>query len=70
MTKQIRLAALAAVFSGFAYLATPAHAAEELASCNLGTMLAISDAVCDGGSYTITDIESGPDSCSWTVTCH
>ncbi len=71
MTKHIRLAAFALVAAGSAYLSSPAHAADEaLAACDLRTVLAVSDAVCDGGDHTITDIESDGDTCSWTVTCH
>lgn len=70
MLKHFRLVATAATLAGAAYLSTPAHAAEELASCDLGTMVRMSDAYCGGGGFTITDIESGGGSCSWTVECH
>jgi hypothetical protein len=70
MFKQIRLAAATIVLAGAAYLSTPAHAGENLLECDLGTMIDMSDAFCGGGSFTISDIESGEGSCSWTVECH
>jgi hypothetical protein len=70
MMQQIRLmaASLAVVVAGTAFLATSAHAAEDF--CDLGTILRVSDAVCDGGDHSITDISVDDDGCSWTVTCH
>lgn len=71
MAKQIRLslAALTVIVAGSAYLAVPAHA-ERFAACDLWTMIDVSDQVCGGGSFIISDIEDSGGTCSWSLTCY
>jgi hypothetical protein len=72
MTKQIRtsVAALAVIVAGSAFLSSPAAAAEAFFRCDMATMIVMSDAYCGGGDFTISNIQSDGDSCSWDVECH
>ncbi|HEX8903944.1 MAG TPA: hypothetical protein VF771_03840 [Longimicrobiaceae bacterium] len=73
MKKQIWTSLVAAlvIAAGSTRLATPAHASSaRFCPFTLGDLIAVSDALCGGGSWSATDISCDDTTLSWTLTCN